>query len=417
MYKGFLLGVLSCVGVSLAHAQVNNPNQVANDAATNQVNSDMNNETNKGINKAEQGIGNMFKKKNKTPKTDTTQPKAAAAQTQATDNGGGGGTAEAASLKVYGNYDFIPGEKILFEDHFTGDPDGEFPTHWELEKGQAVLNKINGAECFFLTDGNYVRVNPLMKSKSYLSNAFTVEFDLYNRDNNAYGLLLFLRDADNNDLGNVQVTPTEASFSSESKSVSGALPAELAEENFKNKWHHVAVAYKNKQIKVYLDQSRVLVIPNSDITPVALGFGGIGDQTNPIIFDNVKFAEGGGMNMIGQKFTDAKIVTHGINFDVDKATIRPESMGTLNMIVQIMKDNPEIKFDVEGFTDNTGTSAHNLTLSQQRADAVKVQLVSMGISASRLTTKGFGDTKPLSDNSSQEGRANNRRVEFVKITN
>ncbi len=121
------------------------------------------------------------------------------------------------------------------------------------------------------------------------------------------------------------------------------------------------------------------------------------------------------MNMLGQKFTDAKIVTHGINFDVDKATIRPESMGTLNMIVQVMKDNPELKFDVEGFTDNTGTPAHNLTLSQQRADAVKTQLVSMGISSSRLTTKGFGDTKPLSDNNTPEGRANNRRVEFVKM--
>lgn len=413
MNKRFAIGLLSCLLISLAQAQVNNPGQVANDAATNQANSDMNNAANKGINDAEKGIGNMFKKKNKSAKTDTVQPRTAA--TQPADNTTGGGTDQGTSLKVYGNYDFIPGEKILFEDHFNGDPDGEFPTHWELEKGQAVLNKMNGTECFFLTDGNYVRVNPLMKSKSYLSNAFTVEYDVYNRDNNAYGILLFLRDADNNDLGSVQVTPSEVSFSSESKSVSGTLPSELAEENFKNKWHHLAVAYKNKQIKVYVDQFRVLVIPNSDIVPVVLGFGGIGDQTNPIIFDNVKFAEGGGMNMIGQKFTDAKIVTHGINFEIDKATILPESMGTLNMVAQVMKDNPDIKFDVEGFTDNTGTPAHNVALSQQRADAVKAQLVSMGIPASRLTTKGFGDTKPISDNNTPEGRANNRRVEFVKM--
>ena len=77
---------------------------------------------------------------------------------------------------------------------------------------------------------------------------------------------------------------------------------------------------------------------------------------------NIRVAEGGGMIMLGQKFTDAKIVTHGINFDVDKSTIKPESMGTLNMIVQIMKDNPDIKFDVEGFTDNSGNPAHNLSL-------------------------------------------------------
>jgi outer membrane protein OmpA-like peptidoglycan-associated protein len=117
----------------------------------------------------------------------------------------------------------------------------------------------------------------------------------------------------------------------------------------------------------------------------------------------------------GEKFTDVKIVTHGINFDYNKATVQPESMGTLNMIVQILKDNPELKFEVGGHTDSDGDASYNLQLSQQRAEAVKKALIDLGIAGTRLTTKGYGLTKPISDNGSPEGKANNRRVEFVKL--
>jgi OmpA-OmpF porin, OOP family len=414
MNKGSFIGLFAFFLTGIAQAQVNNPGQVANDAATNQANNDMYNAANNGVNKAEQGLGSMFKKKNKPAKADTVLP--ARQNANPSDQADAGSSPQNPSLKVYANYDFVPGDKIIFEDNFSEDRDAEFPTHWELEKGQAILNKIRGTESFFITDGNYARVSPLIKNKSYLTNQFTVEYDLYNPDNGSYGLMLFFKDNEGGDLASVQVTPSEVNYDyTESRNLNASLPAEIQSDNFKDRWHHVAIAYNNKQMKVYADQYRVLYVPNADITPASLDFGGIGDQTNPIIFRNVRIASGGGMNMVGQKFTDAKIVTHGINFEIDKATILPESMGTLNMVAQVMKDNPDIKFDVEGFTDNTGTPTHNLTLSQQRADAVKAQLVSMGIPASRLTTKGFGDTKPISDNNTPEGRANNRRVEFVKM--
>ena len=69
---------------------------------------------------------------------------------------------------------------------------------------------------------------------------------------------------------------------------------------------------------------------------------------------NVRAAAGGNMNMVGKKFTEATMITHGITFDIDKSNIKPESMGTLNMIVGVLKSNPGLKFEIDGHTDNTG---------------------------------------------------------------
>lgn len=322
------------------------------------------------------------------------------------------------SLKVYNNYDFVPGDKILFEDHFTDDHDGEFATHWELKSGQAVLNKVNGELAMHLTDGNYALVTPRMKTPKYLTDAFTVEYDFYHLPG-AYGVLMQLMEFDKKEgferESTLLVNENSTSFTGTSSSVelTKDYPADLA-ENFDNKWHHVAIAVKNHQLKVYVDQYRVLVVPDTKEDYFSVNFAGIGDEKNPVVFKNVRIATGGGMNMLGKKFTDSKIITHGINFDYNKATITPESMGTLNMIVQVMKDNPDLKFEVGGHTDGDGSDSYNLTLSQQRADAVMGQLIKMGIDASRLTAKGYGKTKPISDNNTPEGKANNRRVEFVK---
>jgi OmpA-OmpF porin, OOP family len=129
---------------------------------------------------------------------------------------------------------------------------------------------------------------------------------------------------------------------------------------------------------------------------------------------NIRIAAGG-IDFYKKVTTDSKIITHGILFNVNQASIQPQSMGTINSIYSMMKKDPALKFEIDGHTDNTGNAAHNLTLSQSRAEAVKVQLVSMGVDASRLTTKGFGDTKPLGSNDTSEGKANNRRVEFIKM--
>jgi outer membrane protein OmpA-like peptidoglycan-associated protein len=178
------------------------------------------------------------------------------------------------------------------------------------------------------------------------------------------------------------------------------------------KWHHISIAVNKTVGKVYVDQYRVANVNNLTGKPQNVTIDVNGYENSYI--KNIRIAAGG-IDIYKQTTTPAKIIMHGILFDVDKATLKPESMGSINQIFNLMKKDPSLKFEIDGHTDNSGTAAHNLDLSQQRADAVKSQLVSMGIDASRLTTKGFGDTKPIDGNDSPEGKANNRRVEFVKM--
>ncbi len=104
-----------------------------------------------------------------------------------------------------------------------------------------------------------------------------------------------------------------------------------------------------------------------------------------------------------------------VNFDVDKATLRPDAQPTIAEIDKLLGGDPALKLSIEGHTDNTGTPAHNQALSTARARSVLGALVGLGIEPARLQSKGFGQDKPLADNASEDGRAKNRRVELVKI--
>ena len=121
------------------------------------------------------------------------------------------------------------------------------------------------------------------------------------------------------------------------------------------------------------------------------------------------------MPLYDKFLTNGKFVTTGIKFDVAKATIKPESTGTINYVVKMMTDHPELNFSVEGHTDSDGESASNQKLSEARAKAVTETMINAGISADRLSSKGYGETKPMTGNDTPEGKAQNRRVEFVKF--
>ncbi len=124
------------------------------------------------------------------------------------------------------------------------------------------------------------------------------------------------------------------------------------------------------------------------------------------------FLDAGAMKKAIDK--DGHVALH-INFDIDKATLRPDAKPVVAEIDKLLGADPALKLSIEGHTDNTGTAAHNRELSAARAASVRDALVALGIDASRLSSKGFGQDKPVADNGTESGRAQNRRVELVKV--
>ena len=115
------------------------------------------------------------------------------------------------------------------------------------------------------------------------------------------------------------------------------------------------------------------------------------------------------------KTGETAITLNNIFFDTDKYDLKKESYPELNRLVQFIKENPDVKIEISGHTDNVGTSQYNKQLSQKRADAVKKYLVSQGCPADRLISVGYGESKPIASNSTDKGKAQNRRVEFRVI--
>ena len=106
------------------------------------------------------------------------------------------------------------------------------------------------------------------------------------------------------------------------------------------------------------------------------------------------------------------IVLSNIFFNVDKADLKPESYPELNRLATFLKSNPSARLEISGHTDSQGSEQHNKTLSEQRAQSVRNYLVQHGCNADNITAAGYGASKPVADNTSEKGRAANRRVEF-----
>lgn len=371
----------------------------------------------KELDKLEEGIGNLFGKKKKKGESQTEE----AGQAQPADEIPAKAqqpqqTTEKGPELNWAKYDFVPGDKVIFEDNLMGEENGEFPSRWDLFKGNVEIAEFGGENVIMFMDGAS-SIIPFMKEpgKDYLPDIFTIEFDAYydvEPHSAKYFLHLFdLKNQRGSALNKISLFPGGISGLKSEKIIPGK---QLWYNQDKPFWRHIAIGFNVRALKVYYDDERMMNIPNLGFNPTGLTIEII--NTKPVNFyiKNIRIAEGG-QKLYDKFLQDGKIIANGIRFDVNKATLRPESMGIINEIAELMQENPEIKFSVEGHTDSDGDDAMNQTLSEQRAATVVSTLTKLGIDAVRMTSKGWGESQPLDSNSTPEGKANNRRVEFVKI--
>lgn len=326
--------------------------------------------------------------------------------------------------KTWSKYNFVPGDEIIFEDDLAREENGEFPSRWDLVKGNAENASLGGTNIIKFDTRSII--TPLIDKEDYLPEIFTVEFDAYFNDTYSnwqnYTVRFFPGDQSHKTsspdlvIFPLKLTKNGASIHSRIKGDNrvyenmGPYPPDGT-----SGWKHIAISYNQRALKVFIDEDRILNVPNIELEPSAVSIEAeVSQEEHIMAVKNIRIAEGG-KKLYDRIVADGKFITRGILFDVNKASLRPESMGVINEIAALMQEHADLKFSIEGHTDSDGDDTHNLKLSEQRATAVKTALAGLGIDISRMQAKGMGETVPVSDNTSPEGKANNRRVEFVKI--
>ncbi|MGK0253442.1 MAG: OOP family OmpA-OmpF porin [Mariniflexile sp.] len=335
---------------------------------------------------------------------------------------------------VYSNFTFIPGNKLLFYDDFAKDALGDFPANWETG-GSGEVVTTSDSEGKWLSISRRAGYMPTMENQ--LPENYTIEFDLAN---NGYGsgkpisklFFAFLTKkvyamGAGGSLADIEILLSNNGFTvSKVENFGGEVEVKIGSSinrqmpDYLNSTVHISMAVNKKRLRMWVNEEKLVDSPNllqvnigkyfiiqaMDVLPEKGHFVGI---------SNFKIAEST-EDLRSLLLKNGKFSTTGIYFDTAAFTVKKESYGILSEIAKMLKDNPDINLQIIGHTDSQGDDSSNQYLSRSRAQMVKQILwEEFEIEYDRLKFIGKGATEPVDDNTTEKGRANNRRVEFVKI--
>lgn len=409
----------------------------------------------KGLDKVEEGVGNLFKKKEKKSKdnnSDNNENNQTSDNTENNTNDNSNNNSQIVpqnntivkddkpkqeSIKLYSKFDFIPGTKILFFDDFSQDNLNEYPLNWITNGRGEVLtfDKYPGVKWFRMnTEGT----NATLKFFPFEENT-TIEFDMIahvgdNLENSLSDIVVqFYQETEENKETVGEYVPGTGGFkmlinsttfdfgSWENQSYKQTTLSATSNEvmDNKNEKIHISIWVQKRRVRFYVNQYKVMDAPMlvpTGIVPNRIAFwsSSYNDQFS-FLLTNLKIAVGS-PDTRNKIITDGKYVTNAIKFDVGSDKLKPESYAVIKEIATVIKENATLKLKIVGFTDSDGDDATNLSLSKKRSISVKNALVTeFGIDASKLETDGKGELEPIAPNNTPEGKATNRRVEFIKL--
>ncbi|MCC6316330.1 MAG: OmpA family protein [Gemmatimonadaceae bacterium] len=337
------------------------------------------------------------------------------------------GTPAAASAptptaaKVWENYDFVPGNKVIFFTDFSEDKVGNFARGLKYSSGPIEIVERDGVKVLRSTGRSEILI-PVGKQ---LPERFTLEIDVIapRAACCGYEMVAFEGGAvrnRGNESSEIAWTPSGSLIIGSAfanRNMASNIP-ESMQGQLRGNVAHLRVLMDGPYLKMYTNERRMYNIPEFPFrrdSVIRLFVNGTEEPDVAVYLASIRVAESETDVLYDALAARGRWATHGILFATGKSDLQPESHAVLKEIAATLRKYGDLKILIEGHTDNVGSAASNLTLSDARAAAVKTALVAQyGIDGARVTTQGLGDTKPSVPNTTATGRAQNRRVEIVK---
>lgn len=417
-----ILLLITLLSVSFANAQIlDKLKKKAEKSAERTVERRVEKETSK---KTDEVLDEVFEEDDKKSKKDKKDKKSTSKENKNTTS-----SSKNSSNMVTGSQ-FFPEGTILYNETFAQDAQGDFPANWETNSGGEIIT-VDGQKALRLySNGNYIS-----KLKALPEN-YALEFDLITENLDYKGLagsqfgVHFSNEKSLNkpksgakfafSLWKGSTTCNQLlveSFGKVSSKIDNKIPFKMQDKL--NTSTHFTMVINDSRLRVYINNEKALDLPSflSNNLGKYIQFYLKGTDTNEqhiVAISNIKITEEG--DDIRSKILKGGFTTNQILFDSGSDNLKKESYNIIEKIGQVLKDDTNLKINIIGHTDSDGDEVKNMTLSKSRAAAVRNYLIDqMGIDGTRLMFQGRGENEPIADNTSAEGKAQNRRVEFQAI--